>query len=161
MASITPKRLPRCRRRSDDDRDWHLQRDAEDHAAHTLDVRRPRDHLDLDVADGDLLTRKLIVHVLALHPATAARMTAGDARNANDAATTESGRTRSATVQVNKNDTLEDLASKISLALWDPANGGNGVVNSAILDPLDCPGQRRYPDRRPELHLRKRRDTSC
>jgi flagellin len=42
-------------------------------------------------------------------------------------------------VQVNKNDTLEDLAGKISLAIWDPSNGGNGVVNSAILDPLEAP----------------------
>jgi flagellin len=48
------------------------------------------------------------------------------------------GQAKSATVQVNKNDTLEDLASKISLAIWDPASG-NGVVNSAILDPLEAP----------------------
>ncbi|MBN2083231.1 hypothetical protein JW859_13615 [bacterium] len=45
------------------------------------------------------------------------------------------GTDRSATVTLSANDTLEDLAGKLSLAIWNTE--GTGVINSAIL-----PGQR-------------------
>jgi flagellin-like hook-associated protein FlgL len=47
------------------------------------------------------------------------------------------GQDKSVQVLLNKNDTLEDAAGKISLALWDPA--GNGVFNTGIINPQQTP----------------------
>jgi flagellin len=42
------------------------------------------------------------------------------------------GSSNKADIQINKNDTLEDLAGKISLAMWNP--DGSGVINSGIIN---------------------------
>ncbi len=47
------------------------------------------------------------------------------------------GTARRATINLSTNDTLEDMASKISLAMWNTA--GTGVINSAILNPQQMP----------------------
>jgi flagellin len=47
------------------------------------------------------------------------------------------GQDRSVQVLVNKNDTLEDLSGKISLALW--AADGSGVFNTGIINPQQTP----------------------
>jgi flagellin len=47
------------------------------------------------------------------------------------------GQDRSVQVLLNKNDTLEDAAGKISLALWDPS--GSGVFNTGIINPQQTP----------------------
>jgi flagellin len=47
------------------------------------------------------------------------------------------GTDHAAVINLSKNDTLEDMAGKISLAIWNP-NGG-GVINSAILTPAYAP----------------------
>jgi flagellin len=47
------------------------------------------------------------------------------------------GSNKSVQVLLNKNDTLEDAAGKISLALWDP--NGNGVFNTGIINPQQTP----------------------
>jgi flagellin-like hook-associated protein FlgL len=48
------------------------------------------------------------------------------------------GQGRSASIQVNANDTLEDLSGKISLAIWSPGSSSS-VINSAIINPLEAP----------------------
>jgi flagellin len=48
------------------------------------------------------------------------------------------GSSQSVTVNLFKNDSLEDMAGKISLAIWNPESGG-GVVNSGILSPNYAP----------------------
>jgi flagellin len=47
------------------------------------------------------------------------------------------GTSQQATVNLSKNDTLEDLAGKLSLAIWNPE--GSGIINSAIINPLNAP----------------------
>ncbi len=47
------------------------------------------------------------------------------------------GSSRSATVTLSQNDTFEDMAGKISLAVWNP--DGSGVVNSGILNANQAP----------------------
>jgi flagellin len=47
------------------------------------------------------------------------------------------GTDRSVTINLSKNDTLEDMASKISLALWDTS--GTGIIRSGILNPQSMP----------------------
>jgi flagellin len=48
------------------------------------------------------------------------------------------GRDASATINFSKNDTLEELTQKLSLAIWDPVRG-TGIVNSGVLNPLEAP----------------------
>lgn len=47
------------------------------------------------------------------------------------------GTANKATINLSTNDTLEDMAGKISLAIWNPA--GTGVVNSGIINPDQIP----------------------
>jgi len=47
------------------------------------------------------------------------------------------GTDRSVTINLSKNDTFEDMANKISLALWNTA--GSGIINSGILNPQQMP----------------------
>ncbi|MCC7479408.1 hypothetical protein IT575_13270 [bacterium] len=47
------------------------------------------------------------------------------------------GSSRAATVTLSQNDTFEDMAGKISLAIWNP--DGTGVVNSGILNANQAP----------------------
>ena len=47
------------------------------------------------------------------------------------------GSSGSTTINLFKNDTLEDMAGKISLAIWN--TDGTGVVNSNIISPLNAP----------------------
>jgi len=47
------------------------------------------------------------------------------------------GTDRSVTINLSKNDTYEDMANKISLALWNTA--GNGIIQSGILNPQQMP----------------------
>jgi flagellin len=47
------------------------------------------------------------------------------------------GSSQSVTVNLFKNDTLEDMAGKLSLAIWNP--DGSGVINSGIINPLNAP----------------------
>ena len=47
------------------------------------------------------------------------------------------GTNQQATVNLSKNDTLEDLAGKLSLAIWNTE--GTGLINSAIINPLNAP----------------------
>ncbi len=54
-----------------------------------------------------------------------------DGRNNVELAVYLRGTAQSATVNLFKNDTLEELAGKLSLALYNP--GGSGVINSGIL----------------------------
>ncbi|MCH7472281.1 hypothetical protein IIA79_04950, partial [bacterium] len=47
------------------------------------------------------------------------------------------GTDSSATINISKNDTYEDLANKISLAIWNPE--GTGIINSGILNSEQMP----------------------
>jgi flagellin len=47
------------------------------------------------------------------------------------------GTDRAVTINLSKNDTFEDMANKISLALWNTA--GTGIINSGILNPQSMP----------------------
>jgi len=47
------------------------------------------------------------------------------------------GTDRSVTINLSKNDTFEDMAGKISLALWDP--NGTGIAQTGILNPQQMP----------------------
>jgi flagellin len=47
------------------------------------------------------------------------------------------GTSRSVTVNLSKNDAYEDMANKISLALWSPS--GSGIIQSGILNPQQMP----------------------
>lgn len=44
---------------------------------------------------------------------------------------------RAVTINLSKNDSFEDMANKISLALWN--TGGSGIINSGILNPQQMP----------------------
>ena len=47
------------------------------------------------------------------------------------------GTNQQATVNLSKNDTLEDLAGKLSLAIWN--DQGTGLITSALINPLNAP----------------------
>jgi flagellin len=47
------------------------------------------------------------------------------------------GTNQQAVVNLSKNDTLEDLANKLSLAIWNAA--GTGLLTSALINPLNAP----------------------
>jgi flagellin len=47
------------------------------------------------------------------------------------------GTDKRATINLSTNDTMEDVAGKISLAMWNA--GGTGIINSGILNPQQLP----------------------
>lgn len=47
------------------------------------------------------------------------------------------GTSKRATINLSTNDTIEDMANKVSLAIWNTQ--GTGVINSAILNPQQMP----------------------